>query len=1119
MNMMRKFVSVALGMLLGCSSVHAQLSQSPLFDVASSVKPNVMLALDTSGSMEWACIYASSVPRASLAVIDPVYGSGTAGENTGCVPVAEPATVAQAIWQVSPDNNTLFYDPRIRYMPRYNADGTRMANASTAGVSVITYLYNGSGSRALVANYTRIAIPGAASYTKRSANRTDCVGPTSCSAAEELQNVANWQAFHRTRLAAAQTALAEAFILQNNTFRLGWSELVTRNNGTFTSGVRDFDQTTRNNFFNWLYSRTPLAGTPLRETLAMIGQYYSQMNNSGPWAHTPWSPGSERASDHLACRRSFAILTTDGYWNNHGGAAVGNADNTGGPRIRSDIPGVGDFTPTATAGYRDNASETLADVAMYYWKTDLRRDLKNRVQPRAASPANPAFWQNMTTYTVGFGVTGTLTSAQLDQARTGAIAWPTPTAEQQTTVDDLAHAAHNGRGTFEAVTDTSTFAQSLSRVLSEIATGEFNHSGVAATTTTLGTTTVKYEPSFVSGQWWGNLRALRLDGTTGEELSTSWQVVSVDASGAPTGTTTIPAAGSRNILTRNTASNTTVAFTWANVSGLRSASAASTPNRLAQSFNSDMVDYIRGVRTLEGGATGFRQRATVMGDVVNSNPVFVRNNETFDYSTLNAGAALTAYSGFRTQKAARAEGVVWIGANDGMLHAFGQNDGRELFAYIPAGVMPNLHLLTQRDYQHRYFVDGPLVEADGFDGSAWRNLVLGTTGAGAQSVFAIHNPTTNPTSLTAASVLWELTPQSTGMSNLGHVMGDIQTGPLRDGTFVAVFGNGYYSSSGVANLFVVNMMTGAKIAEFTAGTSPNNGLGGVRLVRDNRGYIIGAYAGDLKGNVWRFDLFSTTAAGPATGTGRLLYTARDPLNNLQPFTATPDAFPHPNGGQMVVIGSGKLFDAADPGDTKEQTVYGLWDKVAFGTAGTVTAIASSELITVTASPVGAYYKLAAGTSIDWTVHRGWRLPLKLAQGQRVIYPIQRLFSASRVETIAPITDSPPTCDDVQTSKAFNFLIDPLSGVCRNTIQIDTNGDQEIDETDATNICGFSAPADGRNTVVLRPTTTQTSGGVTSAINRAVILDSSRKPIQIQERTVTGTTGAVVRSWQQIFPRN
>ncbi|MBC7379863.1 MAG: hypothetical protein H7346_20840, partial [Burkholderiaceae bacterium] len=592
-----------------------------------------------------------------------------------------------------------------------------------------------------------------------------------------------------------------------------------------------------------------------------------------------------------------------------------------------------------------------------------------------------------------------------------------------------------------------------------------------------------------------------------------WQVVDTDSNGQPTTSTTIPNFTTWNIWTWVDASKRAVEFKYATVksAGLIAADAASNaPGLLKDSTGQELVDYLRGSTATTGAASAFRQRSAVLGDIVNSTPVFIKNLSNFQYEKLPAGTAgLAEYDVYMKMKNARKEGAVFVGTNDGMLHAFREGiypagatptatvtpGGAEVFAYVPRAVLGNMHKLADKSYQHQYFVDGSLVEADAWlatpnatgtgASTGWRNLIVGTTGAGGRAVFALN--ATDPLNMNGNGVLWEVNDATAGFAELGYVTAPVQTGLMQDGTWVAIFGNGYFSKSGQASLFVVNLATGALVKQFDTAAVPGggNGLGGVRLVLNANQQIMGAYAGDLKGRVWKFDFNSATQSAWKLGLGgQPLYTALDSNGKAQPITTMPAVIVRNDiaafkPSYMVVVGTGKLVDDADATDGAKQAAYGLWDQEKFGDTIAGPTITISQLVQLTTTAVASgFYTVASPRAIDWSKDRGWTLPYSLATGQRTVYPVETLRNLVRIDTVSPPPPAAkPTCDG-QTGQGFNFIVNPLTGICKAKATFDVNNDGVISDAVDT-ACGYATTADGEDAVL---GTSLVSGGGTGGTN-------------------------------------
>jgi type IV pilus assembly protein PilY1 len=1164
-----KLKTLLLTMALGAAThtTLAAISQSPLLNRPNTVAPNMALVLDTSGSMDEAYIYQ--------------YGDVRLADGYG---MPGPTTLTYA--KYSPDVNEIYYDPRTLYVPRVNYLGNYMATSTstsnwqmyfrkTTGPYTASQLGNASDYYSPYAPPASEVVAGStATYPVNTSTatsttkfpkfnaRTDCVNATWCTRLEERQNRKNWSDWYSTRGKMAVTGIMAAFAtLKPGAIRLGYGTIDGLDGGNFDQGVSLFGDPTvvapavepstgvKGKFFTWLAAQTFTSSTPNLTAINNAGKYFERKDSDGPWAtlpnpnstgistvSSPTGPGkNEVRTDHASCRRSFTMLITDGYSNGTVPTTAGNADNIG----FSISPAIGlPFTYVPTAPYKGSAnSNTMADIAMYYWGRDLRTGtdgLANRVPPiNTATVQNPSSWQNVSFYAVTLGIDGTLpqTAATRTNLNSGATSWPAPVNNTPSTVDDLWHATINGRGELLNASNGPALTSGLKRMFESIAGLPETLSGVAVSATFLKDGTRKYKPEYIPGAWTGKLSAIELDATTGNDkipTNVLWQVEQgVDA------VTQDPIS-----LIQPAATRQSHVFTW-------NGSSAVPFNAGNASLSADLVNYILGDSSKELRKAGgtYRSRTAKLGDIVNSSPAYVFGNVDLNYEKLGSGFG--DYRAFVTAKLARPEGVLFVGANDGMLHAFGNRAGTEYFAFVPKAVIPNLYKLAESPYTHQYFVDGPNTETDAYLDGTWKNLVLGTTGAGAKALYALD--VTIPTSMDASKVLWEISSSSTGFSNLGHLLYDVQSGKVAatgsaNDDWVAVFGNGVGSTSGYASLFVVNLKTGGLLREIMVDTSGSNGLGGVRLVRDATQRIVGAYAGDLKGNLWKFDLTGSTKSVWKVGlAGSPLYAA----GSTQPVTATPAIVPHPGGGYVVSFGTGKFYELSDTdAPFVTQHIYGVWDKQPFDGASTAPPGASltntSQLQVQTIGSVvasGTTYYTVSSNPVSWGdglsgvgsgggSHRGWYIDLPNS-GQRVAYPIERLFEKSGstfllVSTISPVSAAATDlCVQTGSGSGWTYLIDGVTGSGTTKPTLDTNGDGTVDATD-TVVSGYQDPIDGRPTAIsISSTPTGETGCIVTAQNKCVKFELKCGQAGMPPCAPPTPTGPVTvkqREWRQLFMR-
>ena len=1097
----------------------------------------------------------------------------------------------------SPDTNFAYYNPTRRYTPWVNADLSSYPNASTTAARYdpivpaytldltqeITakevfcngpyredcaaatqtfhpaqyYLKNSGTPGTDISHFTQVVIKNRSTFTKYTSatnppgDRSDCATSV-CTQGEELQNFANWFTYYRTKWLAAKAAISQTFKVLPGETRLGHGVISlpksgniidTVQTGTLQKGVTPFNDAGRNGFYDWLLNlrtNTTGAGTPLRRAMVDVGNYYLRRDDAGPWAETP---GGTSTAAHVVCRRALHLLITDGAW---GGTIAPNvaqpelADfkNTAGSSLVDINVDGGDTTDKYP--FKDTYSNTLADVAMYYWKTNLRPDLTGTVTPPQSEKdlGRNATWPHMVNYIIGFGVNGTLRNPE-DRAalEAGTKTWPAPTSEA-TKVDDMWHAAWNSGGSSFNASDPKQLIDSLGKVIESMKEQVGSDAPLVLPSRFVSSDYV-YIPSYKSKTWSGDLLAYTFDRATGDRTKGS-DGNYADASWSAANQLKLMSADSRNIFTFDGSNRLEFKYASLSYQGLISL----TTNNSAQP--EDLINYLRGDNTLEG--TRYRARPDgKLGDVVNSPPLLVLDGEDASYDFLAAPAPGTTrgnYRQFLLDKKKR-KGLVFVGANDGMLHAFDAGNGDEKFAYIPKTVLGDVYRLSATDYAHRYYVDGPLVEADVYDSSitpsatdtGWRNIVVGTGGAGARNIFAIKVPvrsngdagTSYPP--TATDILWEVNSSDAGFADLGFVLQKPAVGMMRDGTWVVVAGNGYVNSAGSAKLFIINALTGALIKTIAVASTGNNGLGGVRLVLDLQRQITAAYAGDLQGNLWKFDFSGSTTSGWGVGFGgKPLFKAKYGVTQgaqtayeVQPITAAPAYLAHPQGGNLVVFGTGKLFELADATDNKLQTLYAVWDRVITGQpSGTQAAtdyidtpngesiISSSSLVEQTMTAIaGTNYYSASNNLVNYPGKRGWFIQLNMSpNGLRLVFPPQLAVGKVFLQTLSPRGDAFDACAE-RTGKTVNFVLNPFTGSASSPT-FDVNADGKIDSADATD-----SRSNAINAVAVA--SNDTSGAtfsqkVGAGVNTGVLTNATG------QKTVTGAKNALRRTWRQIINR-
>ncbi len=484
-----------------------------------------------------------------------------------------------------------------------------------------------------------------------------------------------------------------------------------------------------------------------------------------------------------------------------------------------------------------------------------------------------------------------------------------------------------------------------------------------------------YQAQFDPADWSGDLVAYSLGlSTDGTQIQIGSATTSVwrNSSNQPVGVAgklDDTATSSRNIYVGFNSSATTPvfdssAFTWAAVdTSVKNALFTSPETAAVQGQN--RLNYLRGDRSLEAGATSasgvptpgatFRKRGSVLGDIVNSGIAYV--------AAPTQTISDTSYASFYSANLSRGP-ALYVGANDGMLHAFSATTGAELFAYIPSWVVPNLMALTTSPYTHRSYVDGTPVVTEANLGSTssadWRTVLVGGAGGGGQGVYALD--VTNPAAFGNSNVLWEFTDKHD--VDMGNVIGTPQILKMNiaagtatpDYRYFAVVASGvnnqvvdgYASTTGRPALFFLQLDKPKSAAwqlgvnyykvnfpVITTDSSLPSGLANFTVRLGNAGEVTYLYAGDLQGKLWKLDFRATSASAWSLnnlsyftngGSAVAMFLATDAAGNRQPITMAPALTFGPSRGIIVSFGTGRYLSAADnAAPFKAQSVYSVFD--------------------------------------------------------------------------------------------------------------------------------------------------------------------------------------------------
>lgn len=441
------------------------------------------------------------------------------------------------------------------------------------------------------------------------------------------------------------------------------------------------------------------------------------------------------------------------------------------------------------------------------------------------------------------------------------------------------------------------------------------------------------------------------------------------------------------------------------------------------------VAYLRGDRSDEGAL--FRRRSSVLGDSINSTPVLV--------GPPSGGAPDADYQAFRERHKSRRP-VIYLGANDGMLHAFDANTGGELYAYLPNALMPALNRLTSPDYVHRAYVDGPAYSGDALIGGAWRTVLVAAMGGGAQGVFALD--VSEPGALDEHAALWEFTDRDDPM--MGNITTLPQIAKVRTSRgadppsyrYFAVVssglnnyaGDGHVSSAGKGALFLLALdkareapwkrnVNYFRLITPISDPSLANGLSAPALAADRDGALSYAYAGDLQGNLWRFDFSSWPGASAQT-----LFVARDADGKRQPIAQQPMLAYASGGGYLLLFGTGMLFDRADltAASFHTQSFYAIRDSLMVPMDG---VSGRRQLTERVLGPSAADLLSIDGAQIE-PGSKGWYVDfLQSAHtGERSISSGKLVGGEVVFNTLLPGADK---CD---ASRSRSYVLDTLSGL-------------------------------------------------------------------------------------------
>lgn len=1115
-------LSFALCLLFSNTLAEAgTVAQTPLF-LTTTVKPNVLLMVDNSGSMKTDV----TISAEGTAYDSTIHYLSTVNCNTNALPASTTSTQIDR----SLDTRTKCETAGGSWSSRRERCTVTVTTPKTYDTTIPTDFFgnatsSGTGTLCFADNLT---------YTVSGISV-----PADVDTAAERANYLNWyynnelvkKGTTQTRLQIAKDAATSLVDSLTDDVRLGLATFgVTTSSPDDTKGgkllevIDDLTDTKKSNIKNRISALTATSWTPLAETAADIGRYFAtgytgsltlhpdQSNESSQSVSsvfpknlddgTNWTGRTTIAGEptystppiEYSCQKSFSVMITDGQPTQDKTISTYLQDYDG--DCISASPACGSYDKKPGYTYESsNGTDYFDDVTQALYEMDLRPDLTK----------TNGLKNNVTTYTIGMA----------DDAINPTLPGVNPL---------LKDAAVQGGGKFYFAGSASELSASLASAFNTITEQSASSSSVATNSTQFQTDTLIYQATFNSTDWGGHILAFRLttedtngngELDSGEDVNGNGKIDAGDIGSEQWDSAAgIPPAIARDIYTYNPQAATSgkgIEFLWSHLNNTQKTVLDSAH---AASSSSPVLDYLRGSNddTVANGGE-YRNRTNSLGDIVNSDPLYI-SQEDKGYRAL-PGAEGSSYSAFI---GVSRRSMIYIGANDGMLHGFDAGltaeGGKEIFAFVPnAAISAEMTTLTNPNYTHKYLVDGSPQAGDVYYDGAWHTVLVGSMGAG--STTAVSGPTgmasgtggrsvfaldiTDPDQFDANKVLWEYSSRED--ADLGYTMTQASVVRMANGQWAAIVANGYDSTTGNAVLYIFDIKTGTLIKKITAATGGDNGLSSPVAIDTDEDYIVDyIYAGDLNGNLWKFDVSSNLVSdwGVAFG-GQPLFIAEDNAAppERQPITAKPAVSKAKGTGQtsgvMIYFGTGAYFQTNDnvvPANPQIQSFYAIWDvcdktssdgcngvvsgrsqlqeqAIEFeGSTGTITlsdgSTTSGDIRVTSQCEVSYDGTVPSTTTAPCTANthrKGWFLDLVppggVGQGERAVStPVLRndrvIFT-----TLIPITT---TCSPGGTS--WLMELDQHTGSRLGGTPFDLNGDGRVNDADLVSLDGSPVAASG-----------------------------------------------------------
>ena len=847
--------------------------------------------------------------------------------------------------------------------------------------------------------------------------------------------------------------------------------------GNIVEVVKPDDNPHFNRLIALLGSETNVAGsaeiknsafyTPLTGSLQTVRNYFNNSTGQTPISQT--------------CQRNFVMLATDG---NPTGRTDGNQYNPA-EWINTDSP----------LGSNTNWTYGQAQKDVFAELTALR-----------TTPYNAKNY-DVQTYVIGMG---------------DSVANPSSVAA-------LNNMAALGGGAPKAFlgNDVAKLTTAFQAIVGDIQAKTSAASSVALNSGSYNAGSAIYQAKFNSADWTGNLLAFPILDNGALSAIATWE--------AATQVKNQNWNTQRNVLTYKPSAGLGlrgIPFRWPAAPGAPTSTELDVSQSTALNLNAAAVNdgngqarhqYLRGDASLETRNCGacalqFRNRnATPLGDIINSSPYYVGAPNFGYYDDMEP----VAYSSFVSTYLSR-DKVIYAGANDGMLHAINAATGDEMFAYVPSAVFSGLSRLTDLNYTHRYSVDGSPTVGDVFYNGGWHSLLVSGMRTGAKGLFALD--VTNPANFSEAGaagiVRWEFTDP-----DMGYVFGQPLIVKTNNGRWSVVVSGGYNTgnASGHAFLFIIDAETGALIRKIDTGAgvagSPNGLSPAAAIDTNGDGVADLVYAGDLDGNLWKFDLSLGAAASWGLGNAGLpLFTTAG-----QSITGRPDITRFPSGGFLVVFGTGRYIADADNTTLTVQTEYAIRDKnIAGGATVTLAQLQEQTVQQLVNGANGKNYRIsthAVGPATDGAVvgdntitranylgtKMGWYMNLPVS-GERATGNAR--FRGGRIifTTIIPNVSDP--CSYGGTS--WLMELDAITGNRFDTPTFDTNGDNDISPGDL--VGGINTSGEGGDGIWSDASISGNKKGTTTLEDK--YSNTSNGTVQ-RVRETAGKSGAGRVMWREV----